>query len=289
MPAGVHAVLRLARAGDEGQGRLRPQGHRPRPQRGRAAVRRRHPVRRRRTRPRALHKISEIYDRIAFAAVGRYNEFENLRIAGVRYADMSGFQYDRQDVTARGLANSYAQTLGSIFTDSNKPYEVEIVVAEVGEQPGRGPDLPDHLRRLGRRRARLRGHGRPGRPGRRRCSRSTTRTACRSPTRWPRPSRALSGQPQRRPPGGQRGPARGRGAGPGPGAPQVPAAGRRPARGPADRGPAVPGAAPAAGQADGSAGTRASGRRTATGRAAGGPDGDTPPASGPGGSGGGPA
>jgi proteasome alpha subunit len=82
---------------------------------------------------RALHKISEIYDRIAFAAVGRYNEFETLRKAGVRYADLTGFQYDRQDVTARGLANSYAQILGTIFTESNKPYEVEIVVAEVGD------------------------------------------------------------------------------------------------------------------------------------------------------------
>ncbi len=83
----------------------------------------------------ALHKISEIYDRIAFAAVGRYNEFENLRKAGVRYADMTGFQYDRQDVTARGLANWYAQILGTIFTESNKPFEVEIVVAEVGDTP----------------------------------------------------------------------------------------------------------------------------------------------------------
>jgi proteasome alpha subunit len=82
---------------------------------------------------RALHKISEIYDRIAFAAVGRYNEYEILRKAGVRYADMTGFQYDRQDVTARGLANWYAQTLGTIFTDSPKPFEVEIVVAEVGQ------------------------------------------------------------------------------------------------------------------------------------------------------------
>jgi proteasome alpha subunit len=86
---------------------------------------------------RALHKFSEIYDRIAFAAVGRYNEFENLRKAGVRYADMTGFQYDRQDVTARGLANWYAQLLGTIFTESNKPFEVEIVVAEVGETPDR--------------------------------------------------------------------------------------------------------------------------------------------------------
>jgi proteasome alpha subunit len=84
---------------------------------------------------RALHKISEIYDRIAFAAVGRYNEFENLRIAGVRYADMRGYQYGRGDVTARGLANWYAQILGTIFTESNKPYEVELVVAEVGESP----------------------------------------------------------------------------------------------------------------------------------------------------------
>jgi proteasome alpha subunit len=84
---------------------------------------------------RALHKISEIYDRIAFAAVGRYNEFENLRVAGVRYADTRGYQYDRADVTARGLANWYAQILGTIFTESNKPFEVEIVVAEVGETP----------------------------------------------------------------------------------------------------------------------------------------------------------
>src|SRR5215475_4456655 len=82
---------------------------------------------------RALRKFSELYDRIAFAAVGRYNEFETLRKAGVRYADMTGFQYDRRDVTARGLADWYAQVLGTLFTDSSKPYEVEIVVAEVGK------------------------------------------------------------------------------------------------------------------------------------------------------------
>ena len=81
----------------------------------------------------ALHKVSEIYDRIAFAAVGKYNEFENLRVAGVRLADMRGYSYDRRDVTGRGLANAYAQTLGTIFTETNKPYEVEIVVAEVGD------------------------------------------------------------------------------------------------------------------------------------------------------------
>jgi len=85
----------------------------------------------------ALHKVSEIYDRIAFAAVGRYNEFENLRIAGVRLADMRGYAYDRRDVTGRGLANAYAQTLGTIFSSGGeKPYEVEIFVAEVGEAAG---------------------------------------------------------------------------------------------------------------------------------------------------------
>ncbi|HLZ37227.1 MAG TPA: proteasome subunit alpha, partial [Mycobacteriales bacterium] len=84
---------------------------------------------------RALHKISEIYDDIAFAAVGKYNEFENLRVAGVRLADLRGYSYDRRDVTGRGLANAYAQTLGTIFTETTKPYEVEIVVAEVGETP----------------------------------------------------------------------------------------------------------------------------------------------------------
>ena len=82
-----------------------------------------------------LHKISEIYDRIAFAAVGRYNEYEVLRKAGVTYADLTGYSFDRGDVTARGLANWYAQQLGTSFTESMKPYEVEIVVAEVGAKP----------------------------------------------------------------------------------------------------------------------------------------------------------
>ncbi|GAB3113031.1 proteasome subunit alpha [Streptomyces calidiresistens] len=85
---------------------------------------------------RALHKVSEIYDRIAFAAVGKYNEFENLRIGGVRYADLRGYTYHREDVTARGLANVYAQTLGTIFSSvGEKPYEVELIVAEVGDAP----------------------------------------------------------------------------------------------------------------------------------------------------------
>ena len=126
----------------------------------------------------ALHKVSEIYDRIAFAAVGRYNEFENLRITGVRLADMRGYAYDRRDVTGRGLANAYAQTLGTIFSSGGeKPYEVEIFVAEVGDTAERRPDLPADLRRPGGRRARLRRHGRLDRQGRRRTSRSTTRPA----------------------------------------------------------------------------------------------------------------
>jgi proteasome alpha subunit len=83
----------------------------------------------------ALHKVSEIYDRIGFAAVGRYNEFENLRRAGVRMADLNGLSYDRRDVTGRALANAYAQTLGAIFTEQSKPFEVEICVAEVGTTP----------------------------------------------------------------------------------------------------------------------------------------------------------
>ncbi|UCM86906.1 proteasome subunit alpha [Streptomyces marincola] len=85
---------------------------------------------------RALHKVSEIYDRIAFAATGKYNEYESLRIGGTRYADLRGYTYDREDVTARGLANLYAQTLGNIFSSgAEKPYEVELLVAEVGESP----------------------------------------------------------------------------------------------------------------------------------------------------------
>ncbi len=85
----------------------------------------------------ALHKVSEIYDRIGFAAVGRYNEFENLRVAGIRHADLRGYSYDRRDVTGRALANAYAQTLGAIFTEQQKPFEVELCVAEVGEVPER--------------------------------------------------------------------------------------------------------------------------------------------------------
>ncbi len=83
-----------------------------------------------------LHKISEIYDRIAFAGVGKYNEFENLRIAGVRHADIKGYTYSRGDVTAKALANAYSQALGNIFTQDIKPFEVEVLVAEVAESNG---------------------------------------------------------------------------------------------------------------------------------------------------------
>jgi proteasome alpha subunit len=82
---------------------------------------------------RTLYKISEIYDRIAFAGVGKYNEFELLRIAGVRQADIKGYSFAREDVNARSLANAYAQTLGQVFTHEMKPYEIEILVAQVGE------------------------------------------------------------------------------------------------------------------------------------------------------------
>jgi len=90
-----------------------------------------------------LHKVSEIYDRIGFAAVGRYSEFESLRVGGVRHADVRGYQYDRRDVNARALANAYASTLGTIFTEQLKPFEVEICVAEVGAEYGQ-----DQLYRL---------------------------------------------------------------------------------------------------------------------------------------------
>ena len=117
----------------------------------------------------ALHKVSEIYDRIGFAAVGRYNEFENLRRAGVRMADLNGLSYDRRDVTGRALANAFAQTLGAIFTEQSKPFEVEICVAEVGATRGRRRALPPDLRRFGERRAGADGDGRAGR-GDHRCA-----------------------------------------------------------------------------------------------------------------------
>lgn len=83
----------------------------------------------------SLRKIGEIYDRVAFAGVGRFNEFESLRVAGIRYADVKGYSYGRSDVTAKGLANAYAQTLGQVFTHEVKPYEIDVIVAEIGDEP----------------------------------------------------------------------------------------------------------------------------------------------------------
>jgi proteasome alpha subunit len=92
---------------------------------------------------RSLHKISEIYDRIAFAGVGKYNEFDQLRVSGIRHADTKGYAYSREDVEARSLANLYAQYLGQVFTHEMKPLEVEILVAELGD--GRRPAQLYHI------------------------------------------------------------------------------------------------------------------------------------------------
>jgi proteasome alpha subunit len=94
---------------------------------------------------RSLQKVSELYDRVGFAAVGRFNEFDNLRRGGIQYADTRGYAYDRRDVTGRQLANVYAQTLGTIFTEQAKPYEVELCVAEVAHY---GESKPPELYRI---------------------------------------------------------------------------------------------------------------------------------------------
>jgi len=95
---------------------------------------------------RSLHKISEIYDRIAFGGVGKYNEYDQLRVAGVRHADTKGYAYSREDVDARSLANLYAQYLGNVFTHEMKPLEVEILVAELGRDGQSGhPDQLYHI------------------------------------------------------------------------------------------------------------------------------------------------
>jgi proteasome alpha subunit len=94
---------------------------------------------------RTLHKVSEIYDRIAFAGVGKFNEFDSLRVAGVRHADTKGYAYSREDVDARSLANAYAQLIGQVFTHDMKPMEVEILVAEVGAAGSDGGDQLYHI------------------------------------------------------------------------------------------------------------------------------------------------
>jgi proteasome alpha subunit len=90
-----------------------------------------------------LHKVSEIYDRIAFAGAGRYSEYDQLRIAGIRHADLKGYSYSREDVDARSLANAYAQILNNVFTHEIKPLEVEILVAELGHEAK--PDQMFHI------------------------------------------------------------------------------------------------------------------------------------------------
>lgn len=123
-------VLHLARTGDARAQRARTQGHRPGPQRRGAGLLRRSALRRGES-SRSLQKVSELYDRVGFAAVGRFNEFDNLRRGGIQLADTQGYAYSRRDVTGRQLANRYAQALGTIFTEQAKPYEVELCVAEV--------------------------------------------------------------------------------------------------------------------------------------------------------------
>ena len=94
---------------------------------------------------RTLHKISELYDRMAFAGAGKYSEFDQLRVAGIRHADTKGYAYSREDVDARSLANAYAQLIGQVFTHDLKPLEVEILVAEVGPADGSGGDQLYHI------------------------------------------------------------------------------------------------------------------------------------------------
>ena len=194
------ALLRRSRAGDEGPGRLRPQGHRPRPQ----------PVARSsydggilicaENSSSTLRKISEIYDRIAFAGVGKYNEFDQLRVAGVRHADMKGYAYSREDVDARSLANAYAQMLGQIFTHEMKPMEVEILVAEVGDEPADDElfhilydgSVVDEDPVLGPRRRGRRDRG-PSRGVLSRRHESRARRSGRPSPRWPGRDRQISG------------------------------------------------------------------------------------------------
>ena len=136
VPDDADAVLRLARAADEGPGRLRPQGHRPRPVGRRPRLRQRHRLRRARTPAGRCTRSPRSTTASRSPRSASTTSSRTCGSPGVRYADLRGYSYDRSDVTARGLANAYAQTLGTVFTQESKPYEVEIVVAEVGTTPG---------------------------------------------------------------------------------------------------------------------------------------------------------
>ena len=138
---------------------------------------------------RTLHKVAEIYDRIAFAGVGKFSEFDSLRTQGVRLADVKGYTYSREDVDARSLANAYAQLLGQVFTHEMKPMEVEILVAEVGADTDHRPALPHLLRGHDRRRGGLH----RARRRRRHCRRAAEG----QPHRQPRHGRRPSGRGQR--------------------------------------------------------------------------------------------
>ena len=183
----------------------------------------------------ALHKISEIYDRIAFAAVGRYNEFENLRKAGVRYADITGYQYDRRTSPRAAWPTGTRRCSAQIFTESPKPFEVEIVVAEVGEAPA-----DDQIYRITFDGSVDDEHGFVAMGGQAdqvaRCSRSTTPRGCRWSAALGAAIAGWAAPGQRRPGRAQRQPARGGRARPGPGAPHVPPDHRSPAGEPAGRG-----------------------------------------------------
>ena len=124
--------LRPARTGGPRKVRVRSQGHRSGSFDRGDRIRPRASCSWPRTRRRRCKKISEVYDRIAFAGVGRYNEFETLRKAGIRQADLMGYLYSRDDVNAQAIATAFSEALGAIFSREPKPYEVEVLVAEVG-------------------------------------------------------------------------------------------------------------------------------------------------------------
>ena len=123
----------------------------------------------------SLHKISEIYDNIAFAGAGKYSEFENLRKAGIRHADLKGFMYSREDVTGRSLANGYSQSLGTMFSQELKPLEVEILVVQVGHNGTAERNVSHFLRRQHHRREELCGDRRKVRSGASRVERKRPR------------------------------------------------------------------------------------------------------------------
>ena len=225
-----HAVLRLARADHARPLGVRPQGHRPRPQRRRAHATRAACCSSPRTSPPRCTRSARSTTGSGSPRSAGTTSSRTCARAGVRLADLRGYSYDRRDVTGRALANAYAQTLGAIFTEQPKPFEVEICVAEVGAHAGRRRAVPADLRRLGAGRAGLHGDGRPGRGDRRRrCKAGTTadmtpgrrRCGWRS-RRWPA-SAARAAQPR----DDRRQPARGGGARPARKRPHVPPHRRR--------------------------------------------------------------